>query len=143
MIYAIETAKRIQPFNGAIDQWTLECMMQLYAYYIETVAKNPVFAEQNWEYVKKFYHTAYKKIEANITDEMLAFAYSSTMQGKHVSGAMLGIVPCMGIREFMDKVRAESYDPEEIYAVWGKLPQNLIQNNETCGVCKVGYTQKQ
>ena len=141
MIYAIGTAKKIQPFNGAIDQWTLECMMQLYSYYIETVAKNPVFSDQNWEYVKKFYHTTYKKIEANITDEMLAFSYSATMQGKHASGAMIGIIPCMTIREFMDKVRTEPYNPNDIYSVWEKLPKDLIENNEKCGVCRVGYTK--
>lgn len=142
MIYAIETAKKIQPFNGAIDQWTLECMMQLYGYYIETVARNPVFAPQNWEYVKKFYHTCYKKIETNITDEMLAFAYSSVMQGKNASGSMLGIIPCMGVREFLSKVKTEKYNPDDIYTVWETLPAELIENNEKCGVCKTGYTKK-
>lgn len=143
MIYAIETAKKIQPFNGAIDQWTLECMMQLYTYYIETVARKPVFAEQNWEYVKKFYHTCYKKIEHNITDEMLAYSYSAVMQGKSAGGVMLGIIPCIGIKEFMDKLHTESYDPDAIYDVWSKLPQDLIESNEKCGVCRVGYTKKQ
>lgn len=143
MIYAVEEAKKRQPFNGAIDQWVLECMMQLYGYYTETVARNPVFADQNWEYVKKFYHTCYKKIEHIVTDEMMAFAYSAVMQGKSINGSMTGIIPCIGIREFMDKLRSEKYDPEAIYAVWEKLPQNLIENNEKCGVCKVGYTQKE
>lgn len=142
MIYAIEFAKKKQPFNGAIDQWTLECMMQLYGYYTETVARKPVFAEQNWEYVKKFYHTCYRKIEHIVTDEMLAFSYSAVMQGKNASGAMLGIIPCIGVREFMDKLRVEAYDPEHIYEVWGKLPPELVQNNETCGVCPKGYTQR-
>lgn len=142
MIYAIESAKRVQPFNGAIDQWTLECMMQLYGYYIETVARNPVFADQNWEYVKKFYHSCYKKIEANVSKEMLAFSYSNVMQGKFAGGSMVGIVPCMGLREFMDKLRTEEYDPARIYDVWGKLPLDLIENNEKCGVCPVGYAQR-
>lgn len=142
MIYAIKTAKRVQPFNGAIDQWTLECMMQLYGYYIETVARNPVFAEQNWEYVKKFYHKCYKKIEANISDEMLAFSYTNVMTGKFVGGAMVGIIPCMGLNEFLEKIKTEPYDPDAIYKVWEKIPPELIKNNEDCGVCKVGYTQK-
>ena len=142
MIYAIETAKKIQPFNGYIDQWTLECMMQLYTYYIETVARKPVFAEQNWEYTKKFYHSCYKKIESKVTDEMLAFAYSMVMQGKSASGTMMGIIPCIGIKEFMDKLREEPYKADDIYSVWEKLPQDLIENNEKCGVCQIGYTRK-
>ena len=142
MIYAIQTAKKIQPFNGYVDQWTLECMMQLYTYYIETVAKNPVFAEQNWEYVKKFYHTCYKKIESIITDEMLGMSYSMVMQGKSAGGVMIGIIPCMGVREFMDKLRTEEYNPDDIYNAWNKIPKDLVENNENCGVCKKGYTKK-
>ena len=142
MIYSIDMARRVQPFNGYIDQHTLECMMQLYSYYIETVARNPVFADQNWEYVKKFYHKAYKRIEQNVTPDMLAFAYSSVMQGKHAQGTMIGIIPCMGINEFMEKLKNEPYDENHIFDVWKKLPQELISNNEKCGVCKVGYTKK-
>ena len=142
MIYAIETAKRAQPFNGAIDQWTLECMMQLYSYFIETVARNPVFTEQNWEYVKKFYHSTYKHIEANISKEMLALAYSAVMQGKFVGGVMAGIIPHIGLYEFMDKLHKEEYDPEAIYDIWQKLPPELVANNEKCGVCKQGYAQR-
>lgn len=142
MIYAIHEAKKKQPFNGYIDQWTLECMMQLYIYYIETVARNPIFAEQNWEYVKKFYHVCYKQIEHIITDEMLAMSYSMVMQGKCAGGTMMGIIPCIGIKEFMDKLHEEKYDENDIYHVWEKLPKNLIENNEKCGVCKKGYTKK-
>lgn len=143
MIYAIEKTKKVQPFNGYIEQWTLECLMQLYSYYIETVARNPVFADQNWEYVKKFYHRIYKKIEANISEEMLAFSYSTVMQGKCAGGVMTGIIPCIGIKEFIHKLQTEPYNPDDIYDVWSKIPQNLIENNEKCGVCKVGYTKKQ
>lgn len=142
MIHAIKFAKKLQPFNGYIDQWTLECMMQLYGYYIETVARKPVFAEQNWEYVKKFYHECYKRIEPNITDEMLSMSYSMVMQGKFTGGAMLGFIPCMGIREFMEKVKAEEYHEDDIYKIWENMPQDLIENNEKCGVCPAGYTKR-
>lgn len=142
MIYAIQTAKKIQPFNGYVDQWTLECMMQLYTYYIETVARNPVFAEQNWEYTKKFYHACYKNIEPQITDETLAMSYSMVMQGKSMGGTFTGIIPCIGIKEFLDKLKNEQYNEDDIYKVWENLPQELIENNEKCGVCRKGYTKK-
>lgn len=142
MIYAIEFAKKCQPFNGAIDQHVLECMMQLYGYYTEAVARSPVFAEQNWEYVKKFYHSCYRKIEHMVNEEMMAFAYSGVMQAKNINGSMMGIIPCMGVREFMGKLREEPYDPKRIYEVWNRLPPELVHNNEVCGVCPVGYTQE-
>jgi len=142
MIYAIQHTKKIQPFNGYVDQWTLECMLQLYSYFIETVARNPVFADQNWEYVKKFYHACYKKIEPNITDEMFAYSYSMLMQEKSKGGVLTGIIPCIGVKEFMGKLHTEPYNEDDIYKVWESLPKELIENNEKCGVCKVGYTKK-
>lgn len=142
MIYAIESAKKIQPFNGYIDQWTLECMIQLYGYYIETVARKPVFAAQNWEYVKKFYQKCYKNIESKVTEQALADAYSAVMEGKFVSGAMQGIVPHIGVKEFFDKIKSEKYDPKHIHKVWEAMPQDLIRNNEICGVCPKGYTKE-
>lgn len=142
MIYASEEARRCQPFNGNIDQHILECMMQLYGYYIETLARNLVFADQNWEYCKKFYHRCYKKIEHIVTDEMLSYAYSIMMQGKYVSGSFVGIIPEMSLGEFLDKLKTEPYDPDHIYEVWSKLPGELIKNNEECGVCRTGYTTK-
>ena len=142
MIEAIQFEKKIQPFNGYIDQWTMECMMNLYTYYIETVARNEVFAAQNWEYVKKFYHTCYKKIEDNITDEMLSVAYSQKMQASWGDGHMIGIIPCMGVKEFFEKIKAEEYNPNDIYDIWEKIPSELIENNERCGVCPKGYTKR-
>ena len=81
-----------------------------------------------------------KKTAHNITEEMLGYAYSMVMQGKFVSGSMMGIVPCMGIYEFMEKLQREEYDPNHIYDVWKDLPEDLVRNNEICGVCPVGYT---
>lgn len=142
MIYAIQNAKRQKPFDGNIAQWTLSVMLQLYYYYIETVARKPVFSDQNWEYVKKFYNMCYKRIEDDISDEVFSQMFSMASTEKWGSGSMIGIVPHIGIKEFMDKVRSEEYDENHIYDVWAAMPKDLIENNEKCGVCPVGYTNK-
>lgn len=147
MIYAIENVKKKRPFDGAVQQMSCSIMLQLYYYWIETYAKKPVFADQNWEYVKKFYHTCYKKIEEDISDEVLSEMFSMTSMEKHRSGSMLGVIPHMGIKEFFDKLHSDTYDPDHIYEVWAKMKEDpetakLIQNNIDCGVCKEGYTEK-
>lgn len=142
MIYAIQEAKKSRPFNEGIAQWTLTCMLNLYFYYVETVARKDVFAEQNWEYCKKFYHTCYKRIEEDVTDNMFSEMFSMASMQKWGSGSMIGIIPCIGIKEFMDKLHSEEYVPDHIYEVWEKIPKDLIENNEKCGVCAVGYTNK-
>ena len=147
MIDAIKHVKKYKPFSGAAVQHTLSCMLNLYYYYIETVARKPVFTEQNWEYVKKFYHSCYKRIEEDISEEVFSQMFSMCSQEKWASGSLIGIIPCMGIKEFMEKLKTEEYDPDHIYNVWEKMAENpetkkLIENNETCGVCKQGYTNK-
>lgn len=148
MIYAIENVKKKRPFDGAVMQMSCSIMLQLYYYWVETYAKKPVFADQNWEYVKKFYHRCYKKIEEDITDETLSQMFSMTSMEKHRSGSMLGVIPHIGIKEFFDKLHEDTYDPDYIYTVWAKMAEDpdtrkLMQNNVDCGVCKAEYWIKE
>lgn len=147
MIYALENVRKKRPFDGNVMQATVSIMIQLYYYWIETYSRKPVFADQNWEYVKKFYHTCYKKMEENITDEAFSELFSITSMEKWGSGSMIGILPHIGIKEFLTKLKEDDYDPDHIYDIWEKMKEDpetakLIENNETCGVCKVGYTNR-
>lgn len=147
MIASIQNAKKARPFSGAITQQIVGVMLNLYYYWIETVARKPVFKEQNWEYVKKFYHACYKKIEEDITDEVFSQMFSMASMEKWRSGSLLGIVPHQGIKEFMDELKNDTYDENHIYEVWEKMnadpeTKKLIENNEECGVCPKGYTNK-
>lgn len=146
MIYAIENVKKKRPFDGNVMQMICSVMLQLYYYWVETVARKPVFADQNWEFVKKFYNRCYKKIEEDITDEALSEMFSMTSMDKYRSGSMIGIIPHIGIKEFFEKLRKDKYDPDHIYEVWAEMKKDpeikqLIQNNIDCGVCGVGYTE--
>lgn len=142
MIEVVKFCKKVQPYNGEVDKATVSFLMNLYTYYIETVHRNPVFKEQNWEYVKKFYHNVFKKIEDNITEEMLADAYSLRMREAYITGSLMGFFPCMTFKEFMEKLRAEAYNPDDIYEVLSRVPQELKDNNVKCGVCENGYDKK-
>lgn len=139
MIYAIQNAKRIRPFNGTITQWTVHVMIELYYYYVECFKKKPVFAEQAWEYVKKFYHTCYKAIKDDISDEAFSEMFSMDSMNKWQQGGLIGVIPHIGIQEFMTKLDEEPYRPDDIYEVWSRIPQELKQNNIDCGVCPAGY----
>jgi Glycosyltransferases involved in cell wall biogenesis len=147
MIYAIQNAKKARPFSGQVTQQIVGVLLNLYYYYIETVARKPIFERQNWEYIKKFYHTCYKKIEEDITDEVFSQMFSMASMEKHSSGSLIGIVPHIGIKEFMEKLHAEEYDANHIFEVWEQMRENpetkeLIENNIKCGVCAEGYTNK-
>lgn len=147
MIYAIENVKKKRPFDGQVNQMICSIMLQLYYYWVECYSKKKVFADQNWEYVKKFYHTCYKKIEEDITEEALSEMFSMTSMEKHRSGSLLGVIPHIGIKEFFEKLHEDTYEPDYIYDVWAKMREypdtcKLMQNNVDCGVCKDKYWEK-
>lgn len=147
MIYAIENVKKKRPFDGQVNQMICSIMLQLYYYWIECYSKKRVFADQNWEYVKKYYHTCYKKIEDDISEEALSEMFSMTSMEKHRSGSLIGVIPHIGIKEFFEKLHEDTYDPDDIYDVWAKMQEDeetrkLMQNNVNCGVCKDKYWEK-
>ena len=147
MIYAIENVKKKRPFDGAVMQMICTVMIQLYFYWIETKSRAPIFTEQNWEYVKKFYTKCYKRIEEDITDEALSEMFSLISMEKYQSGSMRGIIPQVGIKEFFNMLQNEEYNPDHIYDVWDKMKQDpegrrMIENNIKCGVCPADYTEK-
>ena len=142
MIYAIQNAKKARPFNGNITQWTVHVMIELYYYYVECFKKQHVFAEQAWEYVKKFYNTCYKSIKDDISEEAFSEMFSLDSMNKWQQGGLIGVIPHIGIKEFMTKLDEEPYNPDDIYNVWSRIPKELRDNNIKCGVCPAGYSER-
>lgn len=105
MIFAITEAKKRNPFNGYIKLFSIEVMCNLYEYYIETIARDPRFQEQNFEACRRFYNQIYKAIEPEITDQILSQVYNSVMRNVYVGDKMAGIIPAIGIREFFAKLK--------------------------------------
>lgn len=142
MIYVADSISKLKEMNENIIKHITAVLMRIFYMYVQTVANRDVFAEQTWEYAKKYYNRTYKNVEKKVTDELFGQMYSEISADEYSYGSMNGIIPCMGIKEFMDKLRSEEYDPDHIYDVWEKLPKELIENNEKCGVCPVGYTKR-
>jgi glycosyltransferase involved in cell wall biosynthesis len=107
MIYAIKEARQRNPYNGFVTMWTVSCMLNIYEYYIECVARAPEHAETNFKWCKRYYDEAYREIESNISNEMLAQHYNDIMRNAYMGDKLAGIIPCMGIFEFLDKLNNE------------------------------------
>lgn len=132
-IRAAKFCKKKNPFNGGIDRFVTEMMVDKYFTYVECCARKPVFAEQNLFNAKRFYHECFAEIEAKIDNKILADIY--TMQrGQHAQD-LLGIIPDISFFEFMDKIRSEKYGgEEELVEIRSKLPQYIIENDKKTGV---------
>lgn len=132
-IRAAKFCKKKNPFNGGIDRFVTEMMVDKYFTWVECKARKPIFAEQNFFNAKRFYHECFKEIEGKIDNKILADIY--TMQRGQHGQDLLGIIPEISFSEFMDKVRLEEYGGEdELKEIRSKLPEHIIENDRKTGV---------
>ena len=105
MIYAVKKAKKEKPYNGFITMWAVNCMLNIYEYYIECYARAKDHAETNFKWCKRYYDEVYKALEDDISEEILSQQYNDIMRNAYMGNKLNGIIPCMGIREFLDKLK--------------------------------------
>lgn len=108
MIFAIKEGKKRKPYNGFITMWAVTCLLNVYEYYIECVERAPEHAETNFKWCKRYYDEVYKDLEESISKELLAQHYNDTMRNAYIGGKLDGIIPCMGIFEFLKKLKEDN-----------------------------------
>ena len=110
MIFAIKESKKRNPYNGYILMWSVNCMINLYEYYIECAARAKEHAENNFKWCKRYYDEVYRDIEKDISEEIFAQQYNDIMRNAYMGNKLESIIPCMSIKEFLDKLRKEDSD---------------------------------
>lgn len=107
MIYAVKEAKKRAPYNGNITMWAVSCMLNIYEYYIECVGRAPDHAPINFKWCKRYYDEVFKDLEKDISPEIIAQHYNDVMKNAYMGDKLVGIIPCMSIYEFLDKLKEE------------------------------------
>lgn len=110
MIYAVKEAKKRKPYNGFITMWAVSCMLNIYEYYIECVARASEHASNNFKWCKRYYDEVYQIFEPDISDEILAQHYNDVMKNAYMGDKLNGIIPCIGIFEFLNKLKEADMD---------------------------------
>lgn len=132
-INAIKFCRSKNPFNGGIMRFTAEQMVSTYFTYVQCLERKPLFAKQCLFNAKRFYHSVYKDIEGQISDDILKSIYTA-----HYAGAgqdMIDIIPQITFFEFMDKIKTDSYGgKEEFDEIRKELPQWVIDLDMKSGV---------
>ncbi len=108
MIYAIKEAEKRVPFNGNIMQQKVSILCNLYEYYIETEERDKRFIEQNWNSCLKYYKEIYREIRNKITDAIFSQVYNDVMRNCYAGDKLHGIIPRIGIKEFLDKLEEDA-----------------------------------
>lgn len=107
MIFAIKEAKKRAPYNGLITMWAVNCMIHIYEYYIECCARANEHAATNLKWCKRYYNEIYKDLEQNISKEIFAQQYNDIIRNAYVGNKLNGIIPCIGIFDFLEKLKEE------------------------------------
>jgi hypothetical protein len=105
MIYAVKEAKRRNPYNGMITMWAVNCMLNIYEYYIEGYARAREHADNNFKWCKRYYDEVFRSIEEDIPRDMLAQQYNDIMRNAYLGNKLEGIIPHIGIFEFFDELK--------------------------------------
>lgn len=105
MIYALKYAESVNPFNSNLMLMKVMILCNLYEYYIETVARDKRFIDQNFNACKQYYNEIYKEIEPKINDEVLGEVYNEVMRNAYAGNKLFKIIPSIGIKEFLEKLK--------------------------------------
>lgn len=105
MIYALKYAESVNPFNSNLMLMKVMILCNLYEYYIETVARDKRFIDQNFNACKQYYNEIYKEIEPKINDDVLGEVYNEVMRNAYAGNKMFKIIPSIGIKEFLVKLK--------------------------------------
>lgn len=108
MIYAFKYAERLNPFNSNIPMMKTFTMCHLYEYYIEAVARDKRFVEQDFEACKRYYDEVYKEMEPKINEEIFSEVYNEAMRNAYAQNKLFKIIPEIGVKEFMQKLKGKS-----------------------------------
>ena len=132
-IRATKFCREKNPFNGGIDRFATEMMVGHYFTYVECKERKPIFAEQNLFNAKRFYHECFSELEKRVSDKILSDIYT-VQRGQHAN-ELLGIIPDITFKEFMEKVRTDPYGGEdELREIRCKLPEKVIEADQKTGV---------
>ena len=107
MIYAIKHAEKKNPFNPQILMQKIQVMISLYEYLIEVKDRRSEHYENNWKWCKEFYKQIYREIKDKISEEIFSDVYNDVIRNCYAGDKLHGIIPAIGIREFMQKLEEE------------------------------------
>ena len=87
--------------------WAVNCMLNIYVYYVECYARAQEHAENNFKWCKRYYNEIYKDLENEIPKDIFAQQYNDIMRNAYVGDKLNGIIPHIGIYEFLESLKEE------------------------------------
>lgn len=117
-----------------ISQWEVYILTVLYCKFNMVIDQFPIFSDQTWYYVKKFYHNSYLKYYRGIDETGYKSIVYQTINEQNQNPCMENVIPVITFFQFMDKLYNEEFKEDEILEIRKKLPPEYRENNILCGM---------
>ena len=150
-IWAVGLAKRYRPDSDEVSRRVLQVLLIAYCCWNIIVISAPEYADQAWEYTKKYYHLCYRRwyvpafasMEEKLKPETTKDIFNVFAREQHIT-LPDGHDPVLPFDEFLRRMKTEEYDPDHIYDVWAEMSKSpemraRMEMNEESGVCRRGY----
>lgn len=150
-IWAVGLAKQYRPDSGEVTRHVLRVLLITYCYWNIIALNAPEYADQAWEYAKKYYHLCYRRwyvpafasMEEKLRPETTKNIFDVFAKHKYFA-LPEGHEPLISFDEFLRRMKTEEYDPDHIYDVWEEMTGSpemraRMEMNEETGVCRRGY----
>ena len=150
-IWAVGLAEKYRPGSDEAIREILRTLLFTYCYWNIISVSAPEYADQAWEYAKKYYHLCYRRwyipafasMEEKLRPETTKDIFD-IYAGYRYFNLPEGFEPVLSFDEFLRRMKTEEYDPDHIYDVWAQMARSpemkaRMEMNEETGVCSRGY----
>lgn len=150
-IWAVGLVKKYRPDSAEVSRQVLRVLLITYCYWNIIAIKAPEYADQAWEYAKKYYHLCYRRWHVPAFASMEEKLKPETTKDIFDVFAKQGYFalpeehePVITFDEFLRRMKTEEYNPDHIYDVWEEMARSpemraRMEMNEEIGVCRRGY----
>lgn len=117
-----------------LNDWALYILVSLYSKYNMVFDQAPVFIDQTWYYIRKFYFYTFTKIYKGLPKEMVDQIIYQTIKEQSENPEMRNVIPKITFYQFLDKLGKSTFEENEIDLIRSKLPIEVIENGIACGI---------
>lgn len=133
MIYVADHVKTHNP-DFSLDDWALYVLTCLYTKYNMVCSQNPIFKDQCWYYIRKFYHRTFLKVYSGLPEDYANNLMFHTINEQNQLPDMENVIPRMSIYQFIAELNGSTFNEMEIESIRERLPKEVKDNNKSCGM---------
>jgi len=135
MIYVASHVSSHSPERD-LSKWLLFILVSLYSKYNMILTRCPIFAEQCWYYIRKFYHSIFASMYRGLPELEEKSIIFQILKEQNETPEMENVIPQFTFYQYVGSLRASTFSEGEFPSIREKIPDEYKKNNVSCGICE-------